>query len=72
MDHSYINGLLDKVKLKLESLHPDRLQEGQTKASQHSPKRMSAAKARLAQIYAKQTSDTDPTKINATGAKRRV
>lgn len=72
MDHSYINGLLDRVKVKLESLHPDRLQEGQNKPSEHHSKRMAVAKGRLERLYSKLTSGRSETnKIQATGAKRR-
>lgn len=71
MNISHVNGLLDRVKVKLESLDPARLEEEHKKPSEHSAPRMSAAKKRLGQLYSKLTANrTDATKVHAYGTKR--
>jgi TRAP-type mannitol/chloroaromatic compound transport system substrate-binding protein len=74
MNIAYINDRLALVKEKLESLNPSNLEaiaEGQTKPSEQSQSRLSAAKKRLQRLYDKNTKNRpDHTKVQGTGAKR--
>ena len=71
MQIQQINFLLSEVREKLESLDLESLSEMNTHPSQHHGEKMSAARTRLQQLYAKLTAGrTDTTRIKATGAKR--
>lgn len=66
-----INSMLSEVKEKLEDLDIENLSEMNKHPSEHHKEKMSAAKARLQQLYNKLTAGrTDTTRVQAHGAKR--
>lgn len=70
MNLAKVNSILEEMKLRLESLHPNKIEEMRAN-SVHSGKKMSAAKKRLAKLYQKLTAGrSEANKVVATGAKR--